>query len=359
MTQVNNHHQQQKPPPIKDHQRKNGVQLPKFYLDVNGRLQNNNSPRRPHSIAVAPSFNFYQAPKAPSVNQRRPLSVDRLVPNGGDRLLQPVPRRPNVDIKSSHIGVTSRSQCLSYPYTNNVPKSNSDHLIVGATSPFSWAHPCGTNPFYEKRSIPNSQSAPVITLTPGNGQAPKLAPAADYQLPKTPSLANSVMNMINESVMSQQMYESQSPPSYIPKSNSYNHNLGVGDTKQNRRLSLPVPNQFGGCFSPKPSPTFHGLPVSSNRGYDSRMDSGLFLGMSPSSTMSSTPNSVREALQHLLAQPRSGVDVLDGRMALFIDILDAQERFSQVVKYFVIRDYFFCPFWQILSVKVTFGLWRI
>ncbi|CAD7092950.1 unnamed protein product [Hermetia illucens] len=49
------------------------------------------------------------------------------------------------------------------------------------------------------------------------------------------------------------------------------------------------------------------------------------------SSCSTTPGSIREAVQNLLAQPRNGFQILDDRMRLFIDILDSQEKFSQVL----------------------------
>lgn len=48
------------------------------------------------------------------------------------------------------------------------------------------------------------------------------------------------------------------------------------------------------------------------------------------SSSSTTPGSIREAVQNLLAMPRNGVQVMDDRMRLFIDILDTQGKFSQV-----------------------------
>lgn len=48
------------------------------------------------------------------------------------------------------------------------------------------------------------------------------------------------------------------------------------------------------------------------------------------SSTSTTPGSIREAVQNLLAMPRNGVQVMDDRMRLFIDILDTQDKFSQV-----------------------------
>lgn len=48
------------------------------------------------------------------------------------------------------------------------------------------------------------------------------------------------------------------------------------------------------------------------------------------SSTSTTPGSIRQAVQNLLAMPRNGVQVMDDRMRLFIDILDTQDKFSQV-----------------------------
>ncbi|XP_055693520.1 dystrophin-like [Lutzomyia longipalpis] len=50
------------------------------------------------------------------------------------------------------------------------------------------------------------------------------------------------------------------------------------------------------------------------------------------SSCSTTPGSIREAVQNLLMMPRNGFQVMDDRMKLFIDILDTQEKFSQVIK---------------------------
>ncbi|KAH8271157.1 hypothetical protein KR018_006304, partial [Drosophila ironensis] len=48
-----------------------------------------------------------------------------------------------------------------------------------------------------------------------------------------------------------------------------------------------------------------------------------------SSSCSTTPGSIREAVQNLLLQPRNGFQILDDRMRLFIDIIDSQDRLSQ------------------------------
>ncbi|XP_017489874.1 PREDICTED: dystrophin-like, partial [Rhagoletis zephyria] len=56
---------------------------------------------------------------------------------------------------------------------------------------------------------------------------------------------------------------------------------------------------------------------------------GGFMGSDDSSSCSTTPGSIREAVQNLLMQPRNGFQILDDRMRLFIDIIDSQERLSQ------------------------------
>lgn len=53
---------------------------------------------------------------------------------------------------------------------------------------------------------------------------------------------------------------------------------------------------------------------------------------SDNSSCSTTPGCIREAVQNLLQQPRKGVQIMDDRMKLFIDILDTQSKFNQVTK---------------------------
>lgn len=62
----------------------------------------------------------------------------------------------------------------------------------------------------------------------------------------------------------------------------------------------------------------------------STMNNNSFGDSPESSSCSTTPGSIREAVQNLLMQPRNGFQIMDDRMKLFIDILDSQEKFSQV-----------------------------
>lgn len=52
---------------------------------------------------------------------------------------------------------------------------------------------------------------------------------------------------------------------------------------------------------------------------------------SDDSSCSTTPGSIREAVQNLLSQPRNGFQIMDDRMSIFIDIMEQQDRFSQVI----------------------------
>lgn len=54
---------------------------------------------------------------------------------------------------------------------------------------------------------------------------------------------------------------------------------------------------------------------------------------SDDSSCSTTPGSIREAVQNLLSQPRNGFQIMDDRMSIFIDIMEQQDRFSQVIAY--------------------------
>lgn len=54
---------------------------------------------------------------------------------------------------------------------------------------------------------------------------------------------------------------------------------------------------------------------------------------SDDSSCSTTPGSIREAVQNLLQQPRNGFQIMDDRMSIFIDIMEQQDKFSQVMAF--------------------------
>ncbi|XP_021924412.1 dystrophin-like isoform X3 [Zootermopsis nevadensis] len=113
-----------------------------------------------------------------------------------------------------------------------------------------------------------------------------------------------------------------------------------------RRLSLPSTSaQVAlGLQTPRPSPTFHGLPFLPVRPLTCGLSPNgnpIFLGCThlhtpnsktntPATTPSNTVASTAQALQQLLLQhPRNGFRTLDDKVNLFLEILDTQERFEQ------------------------------
>lgn len=52
---------------------------------------------------------------------------------------------------------------------------------------------------------------------------------------------------------------------------------------------------------------------------------------SDDSSCSTTPGSIREAVQSLMSQPRNGFQIMDDRMSIFMNIMEQQDRFSQVM----------------------------
>lgn len=70
-----------------------------------------------------------------------------------------------------------------------------------------------------------------------------------------------------------------------------------------------------------------------------------------SSSCSTTPGSIREAVQNLLQQPRNGFQIMDDRMKLFIDILDSQSKFSQVNDGLLFLIYHMCKMLRSYHLK--------
>lgn len=138
------------------------------------------------------------------------------------------------------------------------------------------------------------------------GPVPLLAP-----VPRRPRPVPGAMSTLPRATLlpsSRSDYQLQRP---AIMTNGY----GAVPPSTSRRLSLP-----GGVQNPpKTSATFHGLSA--------------LVGAYPSlgtPCTPSTPAAVREAVLHLLQQPRNGFPIMDQKLSLFIEILDAQERFSQV-----------------------------
>lgn len=62
-----------------------------------------------------------------------------------------------------------------------------------------------------------------------------------------------------------------------------------------------------------------------------QLNGGNSYSSDDSSCSSTTPSSIREAVQSLMQQPRNGFQIMDDRMSIFIDIMERQDKFSQVI----------------------------
>lgn len=279
--------------------------------------------RRPHSIAATPTTPLmttnsnsspfkmngmppWPVPQKPPIVARRPHSVATTPLNGNtftdsviktvpwNGIQQPVPRRPHsiaVTESGGENGWPNHIPPLQHPIARRPPPVSFQYSVPNT----SWNSTMPRRPY----SIASSNSANSLTAPSESGYRSITSSQSDYQVTKAP-IANGL-------------------PPHDP-----------------RRLLGSAHSQL------KPSQTFHGLPFKPfNCGASNGLP--LFLGCThphgsrsgtpattPSKTAGSTPSSIREAVQHLLAQPRNGFKIMDDKMSLFIDIMDAQERFSQV-----------------------------
>lgn len=78
------------------------------------------------------------------------------------------------------------------------------------------------------------------------------------------------------------------------------------------------------CFEALRKTTEQLRLLSAGNGSISSSDDGS------SSSHSSTPGSIREAVQQLMSNPRNGAQIMADRMSIFIDIMEQQDKFSQV-----------------------------
>lgn len=290
-------------------------------------------PRRPHSIVTSSPITP-PAPPAPisktgnSPQQQIPRRT--LIPNStsvpilssasssptskiGGPLHQPIPRRPQ-----SVVVTASSSDTLPHPTTT----TSSSHPVITAGSSHTWCSPSA-----QQRRVANTSATPpsvAVTLSPSDSGYRSLPPAnSDYQ---------------------------------ILNSSQVNHSSTA------RRLSLPSTSaQVAlGLQTPRPSPTFHGLPFHPVKpltcGF-SPDGNPIFLGCThlhapnsksntPATTPSKTVTSTAQALQQLLLQPpRNGFRSLDDKVRLFLEILDTQERFEQV------RHLSSCSSWIVVALR--------
>lgn len=269
----------------------------------NGQLQQR-LPRRPHSIAATPTAAtagpLSQAAVGPATTARTPGEPIQWGASGLV-LHQPVPRRA---------------------YATTLPHAQPPATTTQGVG----LNVLGTNTWTGPRSRPHSIASngteaitPAVSASPSDSGYRSLPSASsDYQILQSPN---------NQ----QQQQNSAS-----------------------RRLSLPSAQSLLRANAPRPSPTFHGSPFRPFTCGVSPNGNPIFLGcthlhssnaQSTFPTSVSTPNIARtptpatspanmlttsQAIQQLLATSRNGFNISDDKLALFIEILDTQDRFAKV-----------------------------
>ena len=304
-------------------------------------------PRRPRSIASSPVSS-----RVPDPLSARPRDGPVALSSYGV-LHQPIPRRPHSITISAAITPqapsepttrTGNSPQQQGPRRSFIPSSTSVPILPSATSsPIE--KPVG--PIEQPTPCPHSM---LVTAT------------SSATLSHTAITAYSCVPVITTG--SSHTWSSSSGPhrrvattsgTPILNSSQATHSTAV------RRLSLPSTSaQVAlGLQTPKPSPTFHGVPFLPVRPLScgfSPNGNPIFLGCThlhnpnsksntPATTPSKTVASTAQVLQQLLLQhPRNGFRSLDEKVNLFLEILDTQERFEQV------RHLSSCSSWIVVTL---------
>lgn len=341
---------------------------------TNGEVPNTNSmPRRPHSIAItSASVNYsksnsaqvslYRAPAPPATNAqppiRRPNSIAATPPGTNSANTNGIPFKavngfPHWSGQKPPI-VARRPHSVATTPINGVPNANE---LSPRNNPWNGLH----------HPLPRRPHSIAVSEAEGDGcWTPPRIPPIQHPIARRPSPASqqpyppftsTTLNWPQQSRRPHSITSTNLNPlavtSASPSDSGYRSLPSSQSDYQVQASSangLP-PNDprrlVGSALAQlRPSPTFHGLPFKPFTCGVSTNGVPLFLGCThahgsrtgtpattPSKTASSTPSSIREAVQHLLSQPRNGFKIMDDKVSLFIDIMDAQERFSQVYRF--------------------------
>ncbi|KAJ2954930.1 hypothetical protein O0L34_g3259 [Tuta absoluta] len=243
-------------------------------------------PRKPDSLAL--QWTRWDDPPPPAPEPSRPIHAPSVLQDFGGF----APYTPPAPIRSERVPVARRPASVvmtrqAMPVSTLARRPRS----LGASEQVSW---------------------PLVAPVPRRLQVGTLGtlPRAHYNMPSSRS-----------------DYQLQRPGI---TSNGY----GAVPPSTSRRFSLPG----GGALNPpKPSATYHGglnhLAVGGGMGHVGALGSLSALGTlgtlgAPGTP--GTPAAVHDAVRLLLQQPRNGFPIMDHKLSLFIEILDAQEKFSQV-----------------------------
>lgn len=341
-------------------------------------------PRRPHSIASSPVSS-----KGPGVPSARPRDGPVALSSSYGILHQPIPRRPH-SIGTS-IAITPPTPSVPSTRTENIPQQQIPRRPL---IPSSSSVPI----------LPSATSSPKAKLgnsmqqhTPRRPQSVVVTPSSSATLPHVTTATPSCVSMITtgsshtwSSSNNQQRRVATTaatptsvPVTLSPSDSGYRslppatsdyqilNSSHVTHNSTTRRLSLPSTSaQVAlGLQTPRPSPTFHGLPFLPVRPLTCGLSPNgnpIFLGCThlhtpnsktntPATTPSNTVASTAQALQQLLLQhPRNGFRTLDDKVNLFLEILDTQERFEQV------RHLSSCSSWIVVTcLDIYFQLYAL
>lgn len=330
-------------------------------------------PRRPHSIASSPVSS-----KAPGLPIARPRDGSVALSSYGI-IHQPIPRRPHSIAASVAITPptpsapttrTGSSPQQQVPRRPLIPNSNSVPILTSAVSSPTAKLSCSMQQPTPRRPqsvvvIPSSSATlPHVTtatspcvsmITTGNSHTWSSSNSQQRRVATTVATPTSVPNTLSPSDSG---YRSLPPVTTDYQNLNSSH---VTNNSATRRLSLPSTSaQVAlGLQTPRPSPTFHGLPFLPVRPLTCGLSPNgnpIFLGCThlhtpnsksntPATTPSNTVTSTAQALQQLLLQhPRNGFRALDDKVKLFLEILDTQERFEQV------RHLSSCSSWIVVAL---------
>lgn len=330
-------------------------------------------PRRPHSIASSPVSS-----RVPGPVSSRSRDVSMGLSSYGI-LHQPIPRRPHSITTSAAITPpassapttrTGNSPQQQGPRRAFIPCSTSVPIFPSATSsptakpvgPIQQPTPCRPHSMPDTATsaatlphtaITTSSCIPVITT--GSSHTWSSSSGPQRRVATTSGTPTSVAVTLSPSDSGYRSLPPATSDYQILNSSQATHSTAV------RRLSLPATSaQVAlGLQTPRPSPTFHGLPFLPVRpltcGF-SPNGNPIFLGCThlhnpnsksntPATTPSKTVASTAQILQQLLLHhPRNGFTSLDDKVNLFFEILDTQERFEQV------RHLSSCSSWIVVTL---------
>lgn len=293
--------------------------LPMWESQLEHHFQQQRLPRRPHSIASTPVAGPGTPVPAPPVgNGALPRTPGEPIQWGptGMVLHQPIPRRPYSSTMPHPQPPTPTSQSPGLSILANPGNSNT-WTPGGSLRPRP--HSMAAAPQQQQNTGTTTTLPPPAASPSDSGYRSLPSATSDYQILKSPNV--------------------QANGGQQQKAN------GVGSSAS-RRLSLPSAQSLLRANGPKPSPTFHGSPFRPFTCGVSSNGNPIFLGcthlhgtsastgnIARTPTPASTPSiplTTSQAIQQLLGQPRNGFKIADDKVALFMEILDTQERIAQV-----------------------------